>query len=120
MTIQPLVFSSSRDGVLVAPPHCGLLAVPDFLGQVRRWSTTAGRTFLVVDLSPVTTMEAAAFRALMWARRHCLSRGISFGIVPPAAGVLKPYEDAILNDLFSAQVELPGPFEPRSTSPVPA
>jgi hypothetical protein len=120
MTIQPLVFTPVRDGVLVAPPHCGLLAVPDFLGQVRAWSATTGHKVLVVDLSPVESMETAAFRALMWARRHCLVRGISFGIVPPAGGVLEPHQEAILGDLFATHVELPEPFEPRSGSWVPA
>jgi hypothetical protein len=120
MTIQPLVFTPLRDGVLVAPPHCGLLAVPDFLAQVQSWSATDGRKVLLVDLSPVESMETAAFRSLMWARRHCLTRGISFGIVPPAGGVLKPHEEAILGDLFTAHVELLEPVESRSVSWVPA
>jgi hypothetical protein len=109
MTVHPLVFNSPSDGVLLAPPHCGLLVVPDFVRQVRSWCATTTRAHLVVDLSQVEAFEAGAFRALLWARRYCMSHGISLTIVPPRNGVLPVQEAVILCDLFAAQSDETSP-----------
>lgn len=101
--VQPLVFRFATDGVLVAPPHCGLLAVPDFLHHVESWCATDGPTRLVVDLSEVDVLEAPALRSLLWARHYCASHGRSLAVRAPADGVLRPLEKAILHDLYAAE-----------------
>lgn len=87
MSVHSLVFSSPSDGVLVAPRHCGLLAVPDFLRQVNSWCESAGSGRLVVDLSQVETFEAGPAKALAWARQHCSAQGMELVVVPPMKGV---------------------------------
>src|SRR5688500_7228674 len=99
-----LVFSSPDDGVLVAPRHCGLLAIPALLQQVQSWCITTRRSELIVDLSQTETLEAGALRALLWARRHCLSRGLTVAVVLPPAGVRRSREAMLLRDLFTPDV----------------
>jgi anti-anti-sigma regulatory factor len=103
MTVPRLVFYSTDDGVLVAPPHCGLLTVPDFLHHVQAWCERTPAP-LVIDLSQVEEFESGAFRALVWARRYCLSHGVAVSVVEPGPGVLRPHELALLRDLFRAEV----------------
>ena len=100
MTVQSLTFQFAGDESLVAPTHLGLLAVPDLLAHVEAWCAEVASRQLVVDLSQVEVIEAPAFRALLWARRYCASRGRSFVVMPPPDGVLRPLEKAILQDLY--------------------
>lgn len=97
MTSVSHVFRQTDDGVLVAPPGCGLLAVPDFLALVQRCAESGGP--VVVDLSEVLTLDIAAFRSLVWARRHCRSRGVHFAVIEPRPGVLRKQEEVVLRDL---------------------
>src|SRR4051794_19888723 len=99
---DPLVFTSPSEGVLVAPAHCGLLAVPDFLNQVQAWCSSPTGPGLVVDLSGARTFRSGTLRALLWARRHCLERGLRMAVVMPPEGLLRPLEATLLNDLFKA------------------
>lgn len=98
----PLVFTAHDDGVLVAPRQCGLIAAPDFLDRVQSWCSTAASPELVVDLSQVEAFEVGALRALLWARRHCLARGLRIAVVLPPTGVLRPHETMLLQELFGA------------------
>ena len=101
MTVEPLVFRITHDGVLVAPAQCSLLVVPDFLGHVQAWCARPGPTRLVIDLSNVEVLDPAAFRALIWARRYCVTRGRTLVVIAPDAGVLRPQQQAVLRDLFT-------------------
>ena len=93
-----LVFRQADDGALVAPPHCGLLTVPDFLAQVQRCTAEPGP--VVVDLSEVVDFDIAAFRALVWARRYCNRRGVRFVVVAPPPGVLAGPHETLLGELL--------------------
>ncbi|WP_460870890.1 STAS domain-containing protein [Nocardioides pakistanensis] len=57
---------------------------------------------LVVDLSQVEAFEVGALRALLWARRHCLVRGLRIAVVLPPTGVIRPHETMLLQELFGA------------------
>src|SRR4051794_15721063 len=102
MIDDPLVFRSLSDGILVAPPHCGLLAIPGFVHLVHSACATTTRRQLLVDLSNVKAIDPGAFRALLWARRYCTARRITLAVAPPPTGVLPPPRAALLRDLFPA------------------
>lgn len=101
MQDRSVVFREVSDGVLVAPPQCGLLTVPDLISHVRRWCAGGTPSALTIDLTAVEQMDAAALRSLIWARRYCASFGHGMVIVPPPAGVLARQEDLLLQTLFA-------------------
>ena len=96
MRHSSMMFRQTADGVLVAPPVCGLLAVPDLIGQVRSWRAAGTTTALVVDLSEVEHVEGSAYRALVWARQYCAAAGRQMAIIAPEPGVLTEQEDLLL------------------------
>lgn len=102
MQDRSVVFREVAEGVLVAPPDCGLLTVPDLVSHVRAWCVRGTPGALTVDLSGVEQVDAPAFRSLVWARRYCASLGRTMIIVPPPVGVLAREEDLQLKALFSA------------------
>ena len=97
MAAVTLVFRQADDGALVAPPSCGMLAVPDFLAQLQR--RVAEGAPVVVDLSEVMDFDVAALRSLVWARRHCQRRGVRFAVVEAPRGVLAGPHETLLREL---------------------
>lgn len=101
---QPMFFSETADGTLVAPPTCGLVAIPALVSQVTAWCARPGTGgHLVIDLSGTAVVGPEAVRALVWAARYCQSHGRTLGVRPASAGVLTPDEDAVLRG--ACQVE---------------
>ena len=123
MGTEPLVFSFTDKNLLVAPPTCGLLVVPDLLAQVRSWCRTDADV-LVVDLSAVEELDMTMFRTLLWARRYCTGRGRDLAVVPPAAGVIAPEDEPLVRALLPIRSEpstvVPEQPQPPTPSVVPA
>lgn len=111
-----VVFRETAEGVLVAPAGCGLLTVPDLISHVRAWCASDARGALVVDLSGVDYMEDAAFGALMWTRRYCVSAGRRMTIVPPRPGVLQRQQELALQTLAAASPTRAGVAGPLATA----
>ncbi len=117
-----LIFRFTSDGVLAAPPHCGLLTVPDLLRQVLSWCAMRASP-LVVDLSEAEALDSAALTTLVWAQRYCLSQGVPLAVVEPSAGALQREQLATLRqlvplygDLTSAQAAAPRPSMHRASA----
>jgi hypothetical protein len=69
------------------------------LRQVQKWCVGGGPA-LIVDLSEVREADMTVFRALLWAQRHCRSRGRDLYVVEPAAGVMRAHAEPLLRGLL--------------------
>lgn len=102
MLHESMVFSWRDEHVLVAPPRCGLVAVPDFIRQINTWCCQGTSATLVVDLSGVREWDMSVFRPLVWARRRCVAAGGDLAVVLPTCQVFSDPEVALLAQVFPA------------------
>jgi anti-anti-sigma regulatory factor len=115
------VFRFTSPDVLEAPATCGLVAVPDLVTRVARWTVEHDRNgprVLVLDLSGVEMWEMTVLRPLVWARRRCVQAGADAVLRLPTRPLFSPGEVAVLEQLF-AIVDAPDGAGHRRGAPSP-
>jgi hypothetical protein len=110
MLDHPIVFFETSDGVLVAPPVCGLLTVPDLVSHVTAWCARPSPGELLVDLSRTAVIEFEVLRALLWASQRCAAAGTGLAVRLAPRGVLtQEQEDVIRRRCRVVGAEAPEP-----------
>jgi anti-anti-sigma regulatory factor len=100
MSFDPCVFRFSDLDVLVAPPRCGLVAIPDLIRSIDNRSKELDAPYLVLDLSEVVAWETSVLSSMAWARRRCVAAGGDLALVLPRHRVFTANEVALLKQLF--------------------